>query len=199
MASSSMEQGGGPPPVMTPAWSDVDLDGESADVTTPPAALYSLTRWQADLQGALRPGRWLPGLRTPHMFEETWRAGSTPSVCLLALVRAAKQLRAGVKCQVKTMSEWSSQARATLHFFTASLSWLDVVDVDFVSVDGSTIITLRSFSSGLLPVSLPLAPLLNACLFFFPFYDFDQNRCWIGALKQVFDLEITLMRQYRPC
>ncbi|XP_043218876.1 uncharacterized protein LOC122380117 [Amphibalanus amphitrite] len=110
MASSSMEQGGGPPPVMTPAWSDVDLDGESADVTTPPAALYSLTRWQADLQGALRPGRWLPGLRTPHMFEETWRAGSTPSVCLLALVRAAKQLRAGVKCQVKTVCR-SGRAR----------------------------------------------------------------------------------------
>ena len=59
------------------------------------------------------------------------------------------------------MSEWSSQARATLYFYTDSLSWLDVVDVDFVSVDGSTIITLRSCSSGLLPVSFPLAPIIN--------------------------------------
>ena len=72
-------------------------------VTTPPAGLYALTRWQAGLQGSLRPGLWLPGLRTPHMFEETWRAASSPSVCLLAVVRAAKQLRRGLKCQVKTV------------------------------------------------------------------------------------------------
>ena len=64
------------------------------------------------------------------------------------------------------MSEWSSQAAATLFFYTDAMSWLDVVTVDFVSLDGSTIITLRSCSSGVLPVSLPLAPLLNAVRFY---------------------------------
>ncbi|XP_037092849.1 uncharacterized protein LOC119112697 [Pollicipes pollicipes] len=133
------------------------------------------------------------------MYEESWRVASSPSVCLLAAVRAAKQLRRSMKCQVKTMSEWSDQARATLYFFTDSMGWLDVVDISLTPMDGSTLITLRSCSSGLFPVSFPLAPLLNVCLFFFPFYDIGQNQCWISALKQRFDLEITLMRQYRPC
>jgi len=175
-------------------YSDIALD-----VGAPPPELYALTRWQSGLQGALQPGRWVPGLRTPHIYEETWRANSTPSVCLLATVRAAKQLRRTVKCQVKTMSEWSDQASATLYFFTEKLSWMDVVDVSLTPCDGSTLITLRSCSSGLLPASFPLAPLLNACLFFIPFYDLDQNRSWIRCLKQKFDMEVTSMREYRPC
>lgn len=60
------------------------------------------------------------------------------------------------------MSEWSDQAAATLYFFTDTMSWLDVVEIRLTPLDGSTLITLRSCSSGLLPVSFPGAPFLNA-------------------------------------
>ena len=44
MASSNMEPGSGPAPGMTPAWSDVDLDGESSDGEFGPKLRYLIVR-----------------------------------------------------------------------------------------------------------------------------------------------------------
>lgn len=59
-----------------------------------------------------------------------------------------------------------------VHCYTQECEWLDVLQFQFRSDgQGGCKVWARGSSSGLVPVNVPLAPLLNMMLFFAPFHD----------------------------
>eukprot|EP00658_Telonema_sp_P-2_P041320 TRINITY_DN2953_c0_g1_i2.p1 TRINITY_DN2953_c0_g1~~TRINITY_DN2953_c0_g1_i2.p1 ORF type:complete len:102 (+),score=17.30 TRINITY_DN2953_c0_g1_i2:163-468(+) len=74
--------------------------------------------------------------------------------------------------------------RCNVMIFTPGCRWLDILEVRCKPSDAGescTNVYLKSYSSGFLPLTIPLAPLLNFCLFFVPFAGIGGVR--LGILR----------------
>lgn len=61
--------------------------------------------------------------------------------------------------------------------------WLDVVDLHFsADTETSTFVKVQSTSTGLFPLIIPFASILNCLLFWVPFLDNGKNRFWIKTI-----------------
>lgn len=70
-----------------------------------------------------------------------------------------------------------------VHSYTASCEWLDAIQVWFKDDgNGGCVAKARCSSTGVFPVTMPLAPLINTLLFFAPFHDGVRkllfSPCW---------------------
>eukprot|EP00924_Labyrinthula_sp_SR-Ha-C_P006480 snap_masked-scaffold_80-processed-gene-0.3-mRNA-1 protein AED:1.00 eAED:1.00 QI:0/0/0/0/1/1/3/0/177 len=68
---------------------------------------------------------------------------------------------------------------------TPGAKWLDIVELKLKNKDEVTLVTADSYSTGFLPLSIPLAPLLNIAFCWFPFRDRNgQCQKWLMAIRE---------------
>ncbi|KAG8464344.1 hypothetical protein KFE25_003407 [Diacronema lutheri] len=154
-------------------------DGGTTDgkMTSGPT-LSRLVAIQAAIQAALRPASRVPLFRSPHGWCETWRVeGCSSSAFLSGLEQGLEELNASPRANgfVYTLDKGSAShahgaASARVRILT-KLRWLDLAELYMKdSMAGlSLTCTIRYFSTGLLPLTVPGAPLINTFLFFAPF------------------------------
>jgi hypothetical protein len=137
---------------------------------------------QARLQARLKPASWVPGVRWFHSESAEWRVQGTPVEALMDKVwSAAAEL---------SSRGWSQHEqdkvgkRIVLNALTQGLKWLDQVELRFAEVEGGwTQVRVRGYSTGLLPMVVPLAPLLNVLLCLFPFLCFGKVGAELSELR----------------
>lgn len=160
-----------------------------------------LSRLQAPAQAFLRPGLWFFGVRNVHVAREVWEIpGCTPSKCLESLLSAVEKVADSEptgqlhvhKADHKT---WFCQ----IFSLTRTCGWLDVVEIQFrPGQDEGTEASAVSFSTGVLPVNIPLAFIWNAVLFWVPFSGNGFNRKRLAALRQAMECDVSY-REVSTC
>ena len=76
-------------------------------------------------------------------------------------------------------------------FFTQRKQWLDVVEIDLRAGATPGIVEARchALSAGVVPASIPGAPIISACLWFIPFGDMGQNAIHLRTLRGLLEAE----------
>lgn len=139
------------------------------------------SKLQRPIQTFLRPAVWIPGLRNLHSHSETWTFGSdTHQSNLDSILNAINKVIAKDTSkfywQVQQPSaavgnETDSKSFIRIYTFTRA-EWLDITEI---TLSGNKA-KVWAFSSGFLPLIIPLACFLNVPLFFFPFLDMGLNK-----------------------
>lgn len=149
--------------------------------------------WQSPIQGAIRPAVWIPGIRNLHSKKETWVIpDATPDVCLENLISAVAILGETEKMHINKVRP--NRNFVQIFCFTEA-EWLDVVEIEFQpGQERGTIGKAYSFSTGVLPLMIPFAFLLNMVFFFVPFYDQNYNKMRLDRLRNHMKLSIELAK-----
>ncbi|KAK2574567.1 hypothetical protein P5673_000754 [Acropora cervicornis] len=149
--------------------------------------------WQSPIQGALRPAIWLPKVRDLHSCYETWIIPeTTPEVCLSNLIEAVDRLSETEKMHINKVQ--SHKNFVQIFSFTQA-EWLDVVEIEFQpGRERGTLGKAKSFSTGLFPLMIPFAFLLNMIFFFVPFYDNKYNKMRLERIRSHMKLNIELIK-----
>ncbi|CAB3983047.1 Hypothetical predicted protein [Paramuricea clavata] len=119
-----------------------------------------LSAAQSTLQATLRPAIWLPGIRSLHSCSERWEITElTPAICVQKVVDAIARLAEKEKIFLHKVD----RERNIVQIFSyTKAEWLDIVEIEFYPGQFSgTEGKARSFSSGLLPVWVPLSFVFN--------------------------------------
>ncbi|KAH9502442.1 hypothetical protein Btru_075690 [Bulinus truncatus] len=153
-----------------------------------------VARVQSVIQCPLRPGVWLPGIRNLHSHREKWKFNNDSITANLeAVVKALDD----VIHEDKSRSYWvinKKDIRITKGFLQVFVytkaEWLDIIEIKFTGKNAE----VWSFSSGFLPLCIPLACFFNLFLFWIPFLDMKLNRHRIN--KIVSALHIPVERSY---
>ncbi|RDD36478.1 hypothetical protein TrispH2_011191 [Trichoplax sp. H2] len=159
---------------------------------------FLFSRLQAPIQSFLRPAIWVPGLRNVHTVKEEWTIEASPGDAFDKAIEAIEEVKKQEEfVQVHMINKDSREIR--LFYFTSKAQWLDIMELHFKRGldDETAIVDARSFSSGLLPVCIPLSFVLNTVFFFFPFLDHDFNSKRLSAFRQAMGVGITLNSQCR--
>ncbi|GAB5372273.1 hypothetical protein AAMO2058_001650900 [Amorphochlora amoebiformis] len=84
---------------------------------------------------------------------------------------------------------FSQKNRMSISMFTGSASWLNVIDIVVTKnpslEQGGCLVRAHANSTGVLPVSVPLAPVLNVALFWIPFFDGGANKANIMEIEKI--------------
>jgi hypothetical protein len=132
-------------------------------------------QFQAGLQRMFQPGTWIPALKKLHSEEVEYTFDPTMTVESIkdAIVVAAQ--RETKDCFPRLWNGNSLQ----IDVFTPGAKWLDVITI---TLFGSSSSANKGYSAkvvcnstGFLPMSIPLAPVLNLFLFWMPFGDNGQS------------------------
>lgn len=159
-------------------------------------------RCQGNIQSFVRPGIWLPGFRSPHMYQETWQIATNPPVCMRTVISAVRSLNVdeqdGRLYELAKVDDEACFIQINAYTYGQSLH---VIEIHFSenTVTACTEAKVRSFSSGLLPVSVPLCFLWNCFLFFVPFCDCGQNRFWLHSIRGAMETEVKVVSARRGC
>lgn len=142
---------------------------------------------QSPIQAKLRPAKWLPFFRRLHSAKENWKID-------LPMDEAFSK----VQDSVNQLSDKSYNGQIPFHYRAGRVSWpkqeihvfcytkaqwLDVAELHFEQ-DGenSTLVKVESESTGLFPLVIPFAFVLNIFCFWFPFLDHGKNQMWIDNI-----------------
>lgn len=160
---------------------------------------------QAPTLAAARPGQWLAGLtglRT-SAHEERWtvtRPGQDSELTtgeVAELLGGCKSLErqetdiehiaiCGADFVPQEVVSTPTGHRFTAWFFTSRKQWLDVIEIELSQPQdsaGGVQASAYSFSSAMVPASVPFALPLSAVLSFFPFSDIGQNAIHLRTLR----------------
>jgi hypothetical protein len=130
-----------------------------------------LVSLQAAVQAWLKPAMWVPGVRSFHSEQHEWRVAAPAGQVLEAVLAAAGELSRRGWSQYEVDK---AGRRVVLNYLTKVACWLDQVELRFEEAGpSSTVVRVHAYSTGMLPLLIPLAPLLNILLIFFPFLDKD--------------------------
>lgn len=150
--------------------------------------LCCLSSIQAPIQGKLRPAVWLPGVRNLHSCHERWEINKlTPDVCVQKVVEAIAKLAENEKIFLHKVNR---ETKILQIFSYTKAEWLDIVEIEFrpgrySGTEGFA----KSFSTGLLPVWVPLSFLFNMIFFFVPFYDNQFNKKRLVRIKEAMGIK----------
>ena len=84
---------------------------------------------QASLHVLLRPGLWIPGLRTPHVYQETWRTEGSSDSAFKDILGAIEDVSVRCRLHVRSVDDEKLFIRAMS--FTKKCSWVDVLEFQF--------------------------------------------------------------------
>ncbi|KAJ1623559.1 hypothetical protein T492DRAFT_1053722 [Pavlovales sp. CCMP2436] len=154
-------------------------------VLEPPVLLSRLVASQGSIQKHLRPAARVLLLRSVHSWYETWTAKIGLVALLYNLGKGLPELSASPEANgfvyvldnVHVAKKGKpGERRATLRILVfTKVRWLDIVHVrvrENSNGEGGAIsctCCVRYFSTGVFPLSIPGAPLLNSLFFWFPF------------------------------
>ncbi|GFS02369.1 hypothetical protein ElyMa_006443700 [Elysia marginata] len=155
---------------------------------------------QRPIQTFLRPAVWVPGLRNLHSHRETWtfKEDSSHQGNLDSILNAinkviakdtskfywhVQQPAAAVGNETTPLQDSKSFVR--IFTFTRA-EWLDITEI---TLSGNKA-EVWAFSSGFLPLIIPLACFLNVPFFFFPFLDMGLNKQRMDRIIAEMDAEV---------
>ncbi|GBG25797.1 Hypothetical Protein FCC1311_020162 [Hondaea fermentalgiana] len=134
--------------------------------------------WQRSIQTKLRPALVLPGVRNLHSEEQTWVVAASAKETLEAIWKAASELEEYEPAK-------REEKKLTVDYLTTKLKWLDQITIEVVSESqDSTTLKVVDGSTGFLPLTIPLAPLLNIVLCWFPFGDNGKCAATMSTLRK---------------
>lgn len=84
---------------------------------------------QAGFHVFLRPGLWIPGIRTPHVYGETWRVESSPESAFKDILGAIEQV--SLRCRLHVRRVDDDKMFISVMSFTKKCSWVDVLEFQF--------------------------------------------------------------------
>jgi hypothetical protein len=126
---------------------------------------------QADVQNKLRPADWVTCIFNFHSEEAEWTFDPTitKEEALKAITEAGNSLNDFYLRSIDGDA-------IVFDYFTRTAKWMDQVCVKLVSNQGSSckaIVLCKS--TGVFPLSIPFAPILNVFFFWIPFGDGGKN------------------------
>uniref|UniRef100_A0A7S0ENH3 Uncharacterized protein n=1 Tax=Phaeocystis antarctica TaxID=33657 RepID=A0A7S0ENH3_9EUKA len=150
--------------------------GAAAAASAVPALASAAPSFVSSLQGpvqdAVAPGHWLGQLVGINSKTEEWTfADSSPAEVSAALVAVLAELTPARR-ELLLIPEFKvTQADASkVHVLTwTKAEWLDTLDVKLEKKGRGCVATASFYATGLLPTSIPLAPLVNVAFAWFPF------------------------------
>ncbi|EGD75731.1 hypothetical protein PTSG_07847, partial [Salpingoeca rosetta] len=137
-------------------------------------------RLQSSFQAATRPALWFSPMAHLHSRRKEWviehvSMDEAKNRLLSAAVANAKEFQLAEPLMKGDTIQVLSYTKA---------EWLDVMEFELEQANEHVRIKSHSFSSGLVPVSVPGAPLLNMATFFVPFLDHGLNGKRLKAFMQ---------------
>ncbi|GMH69767.1 hypothetical protein TL16_g05238 [Triparma laevis f. inornata] len=165
---------------------------------------FGLHLMQASLMDYFRPGLWwskIFGIRN-NSYTCTFSVQAASFKEVAEVLKTMEEVRENFKPltgnDVLAKAEFvvpknavkKGGAQFTLWFFTPNKQWLDVME--FVhdttnSTPTSQVFKVLSFSSGVVPASVPLCLLFSVLFFLIPFSDVGQNYSHVMTVKQQFE------------
>ena len=157
----------------------LQVAGAATTLAVPALKAHASPSFFSSLQGPaqdfIAPGHWLGQFVGLNSRTATWEFPShSPAEVSAALVEVLSELT--LERREKLLIPEFSIARADAaqaHVLTwTKVEWLDSLDVRFKSSPSSgsgTVATASFYATGFFPTSLPLAPLLNVAMAWFPF------------------------------
>lgn len=77
----------------------------------------------------LRPGVWIPGIRTPHVYKETWKIDASSDRAFKDILGAIEE--AAARCRLRIRSIDDEKMFIKVISFTKKCSWVDVLEFQF--------------------------------------------------------------------
>jgi hypothetical protein len=128
-----------------------------------------------------------------------WHLDCTPEEAVDKLVGAINKAGENTDQDYQIHEVDKSKLYVELFSYTKG-QWLDVVEFHFQpDKDSGTRVTARSFSSGIIPVCCPLAPIFNSLLCWAPFSSHNLNWQRLEALRNAMDTPVEVIEQTREC
>lgn len=81
---------------------------------------------QGPILAFLRPGMWIPGARTPHLYRERWEVDGPASEVMDDILLAVESVEIRERLLVRRVDKESLFIRVLS--FTSTCEWLDVVE-----------------------------------------------------------------------
>ncbi|CAM9335883.1 unnamed protein product [Discosporangium mesarthrocarpum] len=169
-------------------------------VSSAPILTHNLSHWNFSSphawceQKTIKPGILLPGFRFPHNWKERWTVpDADPEDVTKDIGVAADRMMMGAEdgyiyhLDELRYSVSGKIGHATLIILTKS-RWMDMVDFEVRKpADGGagSVVLAHGYSTGFLPVSIPLAPILNIPLCILPFSDgMVIRKKWMAGIQK---------------
>ena len=92
-----------------------------------------LSKVQAPIQSFLKPGVWLPGVRTSHVYQETWTVRGSVERALEDVVTAVETVGMHSKEAQQISKVDREEMYVRVFYYTPVCQWLDVLEVTFDS------------------------------------------------------------------
>eukprot|EP00752_Nemacystus_decipiens_P009971 g8893.t1 len=161
------------------------------------------------LQVHIQPAMWLPGLRYPHNWWETWSvATAEPEVCVKDIGRAIENVAVAAASpegigggqmvfQLAGLRYSAEEGAGYARMICVSKArWLDIVELRVYKPEGGgegCEVAAHGYSTGFLPLKIPLAFLLNIPLCFIPFSDNKIIRTtWMPGIRNRLEHKATV-------
>lgn len=150
---------------------------------------------QGNIQARIRPGMWIPLIRSLHVYEETWSIAANPVVCSQDVLHAVSQLRTrslrGNVFTVGLVQEGAENSHLEILVYT-KMRYVFVIRLNFNadSTSGGTVARARSFATGVMPAWFPLGFFFSCLFFFVPFHDCGFSALWLRMLRKSMTIPI---------
>eukprot|EP01083_Nonionella_stella_P015135 42373_1 len=156
----------------------VDIDAvEDKEVPTMPC--NPCLKYQAPIAAFLRPGHWIPYIRNCHRQSTTWSLKSESKTKGEEYVNTINDVFEHCQLIIYQSKATSYGFLIEAYDFTKCCGWLDIVILK-VYWDDKTPLEVRieaiAGATGVLPLLIPLAPLLNVVLCWVPFSDVGRSK-----------------------
>ena len=158
-----------------------------SSVTQKASATNLIVVKQSRLQAYLRPGTWISAIRKPHQGKKrVWEFLPENKDMLEKILTETLDL---VNYQVQAVKQTKKGYEIEGWYLTPKWGWLDIITlkVDTQPSDSANLrVEASSVSTGLFPLSILFAPVLNCLFFFIPFLDYGLNdRCLDKVEKEL--------------
>lgn len=84
---------------------------------------------QAGFHVMFKPGVWIPGIRTPHVYQETWRIDASSDRAFKDIIGAIEDV--AVRCRLRIRCIDDEKMLIRVMSFTKRCSWVDVLEFQF--------------------------------------------------------------------
>ncbi|KAL4223255.1 hypothetical protein ACF0H5_016727 [Mactra antiquata] len=145
---------------------------------------------QAPVQALIKPSMWLPCIHRLHSCKETWKTDCNLKEFREAVISTVYKI---IASQESTEFWDFHEVREDGTFFRiftfTRAEWLDVIEIKYIEGHYE----VCSYSSGVLPLIIPFACILNIVFFFVPFLDQGLNQRRLQRLKDALSIPVHMV------
>lgn len=141
---------------------------------------------QSTLQASLKPAQWIPKIRNLHRYEmdignykiSDFKNKENVIGEMTKIIEISKLIP-------KKVMETNDGYIMEAFYYTPKNAWLDVVTLKIIIDRDTNTIKINGIgeSTGFLPLIIPLAPIVNIILCWFPFDDWGNNKRYLKTIQ----------------